>query len=58
MENVEKVDVDSLIYLKYLVYKIKNTDKKNIQMSFHPPKNKETLSSRFDRQVSAKEACP
>jgi hypothetical protein len=41
MANVEKVDVDSLIYLKYLVYKIRDTNKKNIQMFFEPPKNKE-----------------
>ncbi len=41
MKNIKKVDVDSLIYLKYIVYLTKEVRRKNKQMTFRSPKNKE-----------------
>ena len=41
MENVEKVDADALMYLKYIVYEAREIKKRNCIMSFIAPKNKE-----------------
>lgn len=41
MSDIEKLDVGSLIYLKYVVYDIKERKKKNITLNFKSPKNKE-----------------
>ena len=41
MANVEKVDADALMYLKYIVYEAREIRKRNCIMSFIAPKNKE-----------------
>lgn len=41
MVNVEKVDADALMYLKYIVYEAREIKKRNCIMSFIAPKNKE-----------------
>lgn len=40
MREIEKVDIDVLMYLKYIVYEIKVKKMKKCVMSFIPPKNK------------------
>lgn len=40
MESVEEVDIDALMYLKYIVYEIRQVKRINCYMSFTPPKNK------------------
>lgn len=40
MKNVEKVDADALMYLKYIVYEAREIRKRNCIMAFIAPKNK------------------
>lgn len=40
MSDIEEIDVGALIYIKYIVYEIKEKEKKNMTLNFRAPKDK------------------
>lgn len=48
MANVEKVDADALMYLKYIVYETKEIKKRNCMMTFIAPQNKDIKKFLYD----------
>lgn len=48
MKNVEKVDADALMYLKYIVYEAREIRKRNCIMAFIAPKNTKIRNFLYD----------
>lgn len=57
MKNVEKVDADALMYLKYIVYETKEIKKRNCIMSFIPPQKKDIKKFLYDSGFVTQSKC-